>query len=290
MKPLRVAFFSFVNRFSNLIFLSVYLQNLPRMQGAFIDALVIPVFKLLAELLPMVDTHCIKQLHINRSFWNSMQNQSIITTENIVSYLKGVRQETSSTEEDAESLTGSDPNGPIPGIPANARQGSEHETVRKLSLVPIQGQNINLEDLESGNLPARVEASKLKIADRKYLKWIKQKLSETLDSGFTQMILMIATIVALFANDMNLVVGNKGTDFGVEIVIFVVFVIFAIEFMTSILCVPKYTHFFLWLDLAAGVSLLLEIDFLLEMGSSSTGDLSLAKASRAAKIGARAGR
>ena len=101
---------------------------------------------------------------------------------------------------------------------------------------------------------------------------------------------MKQTIVALFANDMNLVVGNKGTDFGVEIVIFVVFVIFAIEFMTSILCVPKYTHFFLWLDLAAGVSLLLEIDFLLEMGSSSTGDLSLAKASRAAKIGARAGR
>ena len=263
------------------------------MQGAFIDAIVIPVFKLLAELLPLVDKHCIRQLLMNRSFWNSMQNQTIITTDKIVTYLKGVREERSSTE-DAESLTDSNPSGPIPGIPANARKGNDHETVRKLSLVPIQAQNIDLDDLESGNLRTRVEAMKPKTPKmsqfRLCFQELKQDLHKAINSGFIQVVLLVATMVALFANDLNLVFGDKGTDFGVEVVTFIVFIIFAIEIVASLVCVPEYIHFFLWLDLAAAVSLFFEIDFIFEIGSSSAGDLSLAKASRAAKVGARAGR
>jgi hypothetical protein len=60
-------------------------------------------------------------------------------------------------------------------------------------------------------------------------------------------------------------------------------------------------HFYFWLDLAATISLFLEIDFLLQWVSGGGGQdgnydeggtdqLSLAKASRAAKIGARAAR
>ena len=60
------------------------------MQEGFIDALVTPVFKLLAEFLPLVEKNCIKTLQINRAFWNSMQAQNNITTESIVSYLKGI--------------------------------------------------------------------------------------------------------------------------------------------------------------------------------------------------------
>lgn len=266
------------------------------MQGAFIDALVTPVFKLLAELLPLVDRNCIKQLHINRSFWNSMQNQSIVTTDNIVAYLKGVRQETSSTEEskDSDSVSDSDPTGPIPGIPANAVKGNDQETVRKLSLVPIQRQNVDLHDLESGNLAPKMETSIVRTREAKCYrscdKSIKKKANNTLHSAVIQLVLLTATIVALFANDLNLIMGSRDTDFGVEVLILLVFFIFVIEMIISVLCVPKYTHFFLWLDLVASISLLLEVNFLLESGSSSTDGLSLAKASRAAKVGARAGR
>ena len=224
-----------------------------------------------------------------------MLNQSIITTENIVAYLKDVTQETSISEEEAEeSSTASDLNGAIPGIPANAMKGGSNETIRKFSLVPMQTQHINLEDLESGTLATIACKSKPKTSRwvllNSWYQIFKRQLSIVLNAGVTQIILLIATVIALVASDMNLIFGNKGTDFGVEIVIFVVFVIFIIELIASILCVPKYAYFFLWLDLAATISLLLEIDFLLESGSSSTSDLALAKASRAAKIGAKAGR
>jgi len=267
------------------------------MQGAFSDALVTPVFKLLAELLPLVDNHCIRQLNINRSFWNSMQNQSIITTENIILYLKGVTDEVSSNEGDREPLsTGRGEGDPIPGIPANAFKAHDEHIVRKLSLVPNQNQNIDLNDLELGQIsPMLDDVTKTKGSYATYctvcLQGTKVKVGKMLESGPTQIILFVATIFALLANDLNLIIGNKGTDMGVDIVVFLVFLVFLVEMVVSILYVQKYTHFFLWLDLAAIISLLLELDFLLELGSgSSPGDFALAKASRAAKVGARAGR
>ena len=270
-------------------------QNLPRMQGAFIDALVSPVFKLLAELLPLVHTHCIDQMHVNRSFWNSMQNQNVISTHGIIAYLKGVRENVSSNEDVVDQPPHGETPGAIPGIPANAVKGHEHEKVRKLSLVPMQNQHVDLDDLEQGICTEKeVSKQKMFLCGKKRRNPYNQKtttplLSRFLNAGPVQIILLAATVLALVANDINLIFGNKDSDITVDILTLLLVVIFVVEMVLSVITVAGYTHFFLWLDLAASISLLLEINFFMETGASA-GELALAKASRAAKVGARAGR
>ena len=264
------------------------------MQGAFIDALVSPVFKLLAELLPLVHTNCVKQMHLNRSFWNSMQNQNVVTTENMIGFLKGVRAQVSSNEsnEITEDLVPNDEiAGAIPGIPANAVKAHEIEKVRRFSLVNMQHQNVDCDDLEQGSYIVAEEVSKPK---KKHctpcFEGTKTRLAILLNAGPSQLILLTATVFALIANDVNLIFGSKETDLFVEIVTLLLLMIFLVEMVVSIMTVAGYTQFFFWLDLAASISLLLEISFIMEIGGSSTGELALAKASRAAKVGARAGR
>ncbi|GMH70338.1 hypothetical protein TL16_g05386 [Triparma laevis f. inornata] len=58
-------------------------ENLPRMQGAFIDALVSPVFHLTAEFLPKIKDNCIRSMQLNRAFWNNLQNKQVMTTSDI---------------------------------------------------------------------------------------------------------------------------------------------------------------------------------------------------------------
>ena len=225
-----------------------------------------------------------------------MQNQALLTRESIISHLNGVGGDVSiSEEEETEEEPATPSTDAIPGIPANAFKGHDQETVRKLSLVPIQDQNISFDDLEQGTLSPMVDKKLIKKKARRQrcqqcFQDTKDMLTKMLDSATTQLILLIATIIALLSNDLNTIFGNKSTDLGVDIMLSLVFFIFFLEIVVSIVCLPKYTHFFLWLDLAATISLLFEIDFFLEFGSTTTGDLSLAKASRAAKVGARAGR
>ena len=118
---------------------------------------------------------------------------------------------------------------------------------------------------------------------------IRSGLRRLLENNVSQIMLLLATIYALFANDINLAVGTKDADKIIDGIAIFVLMAFVLEIVLSILCIPKYVQFFLWLDLAASVSLLLEIDLLIGSGDSP-GELSLAKASRAAKAGARAGR
>ena len=318
-------------------------ENLPRMQGAFIDAIVMPVFKLLAEFLPHVKDQCIKSLQLNRAFWNSLSNKGILKSIEITAYLernlthsatidgKGAgdeRDDVSNSnanadvttigdnidggEESSSTAEPMDLNQPIPGIPSNALQASPD--ARRVSLISLpHGSAHNLydgDDPELGMGGADGSAtSKSKKRRRKSLKdqmivclrSIKAKMTTILESHSFQIVMMVATIYALFASDLSLVMGNVDTDNTVDAVSFIVLLMFFGEMCSSATCIPKYMHFYFWLDLAATISLFLEIDFLLQWVSGGGGQdgnydeggtdqLSLAKASRAAKIGARAAR
>lgn len=258
------------------------------MQGAFIDALVSPVFNLLAELLPLVHTHCIKQLHLNRSFWNSMQKQNAITTEDVIGYLKGVREHVSSIGSTEDLVPNNGITGAIPGIPANAVKTYEHEKVRKFSLVNMEHQNVDINDLEQGSYIVEQESIQTKKACPPCFQGMRSRLAILLNTGPTQFLLLAATVIAMIVNDLNVIVGSKKMDLLVDCVTLLLLLIFVVEMVVSIITVAGYAQFFLWLDLAASISLLLEIHFLME--TTSTGELALAKASRAAKIGARTGR
>ena len=114
-----------------------------------------------------------------------------------------------------------------------------------------------------------------------------------LSSRFFQALTLACTLYSLFAFDLNIAMGTVNGDTVVDYITFGVFVVFVIELCLSIACVDGYFHFFLWLDIAATVSLWFEISFLLELTSGPDmggADFALAKAGRAAKAGARAGR
>lgn len=284
-------------------FMDRELENLPQMQIAFIDAVVKPVFKLLDDLLPLVNSNCIKQLQKNRSFWNNMQNHSFVTTGAISAYLKGksdVVEEPSSKTENASvrslEILMEDSKAPIPGIPSNVEHDHRSSKQKKMSLIPISGSEvIDFSVLEQGEWTQRDE---IPIKLKKTLlsqcftlsSQCRPLFARLLDSTQCQFVLLFATIYSLFVSDLNLMIGNKSSDPYIDIVTFTVFLIFCIEILVSLICVTKYMHFFFWFDSAAVISLVFEIGFLLPSGDSSPDALGLARASRAAKIGARAGR
>jgi hypothetical protein len=265
------------------------------MQGAFIDALVTPVSKLLAEFLPLVEKNCIKTLQINRAFWNSMQAQNNITTESIVSYLKGIRGKSLDTCDndgfhDNENRNDSDlprPGAPIPGIPANAQKAGKKK--RLTTIIPVTPKSTIPLDPELGVAPITEGEEPHQPKKKLFYQQVRSQMRRLLNSAFCQISLLLATMYALFANDLNLAFGSKEADHVIGIFTYMVLIMFILEIIISTVCVPKYIRFFFWLDLAACISLLLEVDFPLQLGDSP-GDLSLAKASRAAKVGARAGR
>lgn len=282
-------------------------ENLPRMQGAFIDALVTPVFKLLADFLPLVKIHCVKPLQINRAFWNQMQNQDIVTIDAIKNFMENRQKEDCITPVEIVNEQGKDfseqdlSERPIPGIPSNAPLAIETSQIRKTSIIALHTSDLDAFDPElgEGSGPAhkpgiRLSSPRRSLRDTRIFCVIKTKshLSRFLDSNIFQSTLLAATVYALFANDLNLALGTKEADDAVDMVTFFVLILFLIELVASLVCVPKYMQFFFWLDLAATVSLVLEVNFLLELGSTtgSPDQLSLAKAGRAAKAGARAGR
>ena len=304
-------------------------ENLPRMQAAFIDALVSPVFRLLADFLPLVRAHCVKPLLINRAFWNHMQNEDVTTTEGVKAFMASRQKEVplcEVIEAAAATATNQADNGkegddityegdvssskePIPGIPTNAPQAMEHaNNLRKMSIISLHQSISALDSVDpelgersyldaNGKISFRTNSPlgrRRSLRQTGTLCYVKARanLSAFLDSNFFQTLMLFATIYALFGNDLNLAVGNKESDAVVDIVTFVVLILFLLELLASVICVPKYMQFFFWLDLAATVSLVLEIDFLLEMStaSGSPDQLYLAKTSRAAKAGAKAGR
>ena len=257
-------------------------ENLPRMQVAFIDAVVHPVFRLLADFLPLVEDHCIKPLQLNRAFWHSMLHRGILKSDDIITFLEAQKSNDpfilTSTEgfdaadEHDSSINSSDGDihAPIPGIPANAKE-SERD-IRRASVISLNHEGRHVIDEELG---VRLDES-MKHEKRLSLHTHVVKSSQgayritiagmkkLLESHIFQALTFIATIYALFAFDLNLALGTKNGDIAVDYTTFAVLIIFIVELVLSLACVVGYIQFFFWLDLVATVSLYFEIGFLLQ--------------------------
>ena len=283
-------------------------ENLPRMQVTFIDAVVHPVFKLLAEFLPLVEDHCIKPLQLNRAFWHSMLHRGTLKTYDIISFLEAQKTDESliilpsfdNHGDDASELS-NDTFGDIaiPGIPADATQNESPSDIRRASVISI---NVEVKDKdpelgESFNNksagPRRKSLQRSVVeSSQGAFRIMLTGMRKLLESRLFQALTIFSTIYALFAFDLNLAIGSKDADPIIDYTTFIVFVIFIVELVLSFACVPGYIEFFFWLDFVATISLYFDIGFLLQIGSSlgSSNGLALAKAGRAAKAGARAGR
>ena len=281
-------------------------ENLPRMQVAFIDAVVQPVFRLLADFLPLVEDNCIKSLQLNRAFWQNMLKRGLLKTDDVIAFLANQNRGDSfivsgvEYEDPSEDEGGDDHAVAIPGIPADATKN--HDTdARRASLISISTtiqQNI---DPELGNVdegrdhvlkPQRSFRHSMFESSEGCFRLVYKSMSSCLESPAFQILTFLATLYALFAFDLNAAVGEKSSDIIFDQVTLVVLVIFLIELLFSLICVSGYIQFFFWLDLVASISLYLEIGFLVKMGPEigDADDFALAKAGRAAKAGARAGR
>lgn len=298
-------------------------ENLPRMQNAFIDAVVNPVFSLLSEFLPLIREHCIKPLLFNRAFWSQMQSRDMVKTVDVMTFVTKqqsdvmafvTKRKTGSVNEKHKSgdvtLDNISPlqessresrkviDQPIPGIPAGASIRDREQSVRKVSLVSF-GSSENIDE-ELGNLYQEqnkqesirqriIRGGKVfKTSSRKVIHKTRSASLQVLESTPFQVLVLVTTIYALFGYDLNILFGKKELDVVINIITVCVLIFFVLELLVSLYCVPKYIRFFFWLDLIASLSLLLEMDFL--FSSDRVNFFGLAKAGRAARVGARAGR
>eukprot|EP00956_Cyclotella_meneghiniana_P034476 scaffold105349_cov72-Cyclotella_meneghiniana.AAC.2 len=286
-------------------------ENLPRMQVAFIDAVVQPVFRLLADFLPLVEEKCIKSLQLNRAFWQNMLHRGILKTDDIISFLEMNKRDDSlilpAMEDNQDENSSVDCDGgddhapvPIPGIPADATKNHGENDARRASLISIDTIRHNY-DPELGNLGDGRDSILKQRRSFTYtvvessegcLRTVYRAMKVSLESPVFQLLTFFATLYALFAFDLNAAVGEKDSDGIIDQVTLVVLILFLIELLFSLICVSGYIQFFFWLDLVASISLYLEIGFLVRLGPEigDADDFALAKAGRAAKAGARAGR
>jgi ADP-sugar diphosphatase len=81
----------------------------------------------------------------------------------------------------------------------------------------------------------------------------------------TQLVLMLLTIVALFGDDVRLLLLPKGADSAVSAFTFIIFLLFALEWACQCLFKPDYIYsLFFWLDLLATASLITDVIFIYE--------------------------
>ena len=177
-------------------------------------------------------------------------------------------------------------------VPADAPQEEQPERRASIISLNLEGKKNDL-DLELGvrfdeSYTRRISLQRSVVtSSRGALRILLAGMKKMLESPYFQALTFVATIYALFAFDLNLAVGNKGSDLAIDYTTFAVFFIFIIELVFSLACVPGYTKFFFWLDFVATVSLWFEIGFLMRgFGGNLTGanELALAKAGRAAKV------
>jgi len=109
---------------------------------------------------------------------------------------------------------------------------------------------------------------------------------------------MICLFLALFLSDLFIMCGVE-TDFALDLILTMVLLIFAFEFIGLTLTDPSYVFsFFFWMDLLGTASMIFDITFLLaksatepdNQGSGAEENIIVVRAARATKLGARAGR
>ena len=108
----------------------------------------------------------------------------------------------------------------------------------------------------------------------------------------------LITIYTLIADDIKLLTTDVSADKYFTVITIISFFMFLIELIMASIGKPGYwLSFFFWLDLIATLSIISDIQPLMEwmLGDSSSGaqgadTVTLARASRGARIGTRAGR
>lgn len=120
-----------------------------------------------------------------------------------------------------------------------------------------------------------------------------------INSKFVALFSFAALMLALFLPDLWVLVGID-SNVGIDVILFIVMVLFALEFLLlSFLDATYFLGFFFLMDLVGTVSMIFDISFML--GTSHTepdtfdednvrNNLMLLRAARAARVGARAGR
>mmetsp|Transcript_125668 Transcript_125668/g.391306 ORF Transcript_125668/g.391306 Transcript_125668/m.391306 type:complete len:889 (-) Transcript_125668:155-2821(-) len=120
-----------------------------------------------------------------------------------------------------------------------------------------------------------------------------------LHSRLFTVIALVALIIALFLRDI-FVVCQVATNTELDVILTLVFILFAMEFIGLSISEASYPlGFFFWMDIVGTLSMIFDISYMLgsdatqsvRVGESSKGEnFILVRAARAAKLGARAGR
>jgi class 3 adenylate cyclase len=127
----------------------------------------------------------------------------------------------------------------------------------------------------------------------------KEKTFEFMDGRTVMIVMLIATLYALFAMDIYFMLGPPiGADKAMYTITFICFILFSAEWMILTWCGPEYLwSFFFFLDALAAASLIPDVVELFAPAPESKGSvgggtdsLTIARAGRAARAGTRAAR
>ena len=121
---------------------------------------------------------------------------------------------------------------------------------------------------------------------------VKKSVLEVYNSKTVQFLVFWATIIALVGDSFRSCCLEKGSDFGVNVTLIVIFGLFVLELIILSLCQEGYfLSFFFYVDLLGTASLVLDVPWLMgeqNASADATASLQFAKAGRAARTGARA--
>lgn len=125
----------------------------------------------------------------------------------------------------------------------------------------------------------------------------KKSIDNFLSHWFIQLFMTIITVYALLGDDFRLLFFSKASDDTFTMLTFASMILFLLELVLASVGKPDYFNsFFFWLDLFSTISLITDIEFIMNAltGGGDQADsadaASLARASRGARIGTRAGR
>lgn len=120
----------------------------------------------------------------------------------------------------------------------------------------------------------------------------RKRVQAILQSASVTTFMTIVTLWALFSDDFRILVAPPSFDDAFGIIAFFVLLSFTLELIVSCYCIPNYfLSFFFLLDLIAAVSVIFDVQFIVENTElDSNASATEARAGRAARAGTRAGR
>ena len=120
-------------------------------------------------------------------------------------------------------------------------------------------------------------------------------MTVTIENKYSNILFIFLTLIALYLDDIRLAFTPKAADTYIDSILLFCFIAFLIELVFTSICKSGYLFsFFFWLDLAALLSILFDIYYLLDAISVTfqlpTDATDVARAGRAGRAGTRVGR